>query len=229
MVDGESTSTSYSDNNNLPNDQDHDFECNICFELAQDPIVTLCGHLFCWPCLYRWLHHHSHSQECPVCKAIVEDDKLVPLYGRGKNQTDPRTKRYPGIKIPNRPPGQRPDTAPPPPTSSFFDLMGGFMPVATTRFGSFSIGFGGFLPTLFNLRFHGFHDAALFGGYHNGFRGYQEGNNNQPMTPGEQIDAFLKKLAFMIGFSVLIFILCCFSLDPLVPLVLLVSRVVLSN
>ncbi|KAL6553108.1 E3 ubiquitin-protein ligase rma3 [Orobanche gracilis] len=27
------------------------FECNICFELAQDPVITLCGHLYCWPCL----------------------------------------------------------------------------------------------------------------------------------------------------------------------------------
>ncbi|KAF2283617.1 hypothetical protein GH714_012287 [Hevea brasiliensis] len=72
-----------------------DFECNICFELAQDPIVTLCGHLFCWPCLYRWLHHHSHSQECPVCKALIQEENLVPLYGRGKTQTDPRAKSYP--------------------------------------------------------------------------------------------------------------------------------------
>lgn len=31
------------------------FECNICLELAKDPIVTLCGHLYCWPCLYRWV------------------------------------------------------------------------------------------------------------------------------------------------------------------------------
>jgi len=22
------------------------FDCNICLELAQDPVVTLCGHLF---------------------------------------------------------------------------------------------------------------------------------------------------------------------------------------
>lgn len=29
------------------------FECNICLELARDPVVTLCGHLYCWPCLYR--------------------------------------------------------------------------------------------------------------------------------------------------------------------------------
>jgi E3 ubiquitin-protein ligase RNF5 len=30
------------------------FECNICLELASEPVVTLCGHLYCWPCLYRW-------------------------------------------------------------------------------------------------------------------------------------------------------------------------------
>jgi hypothetical protein len=29
------------------------FECNICLELSKEPVVTLCGHLFCWPCLYR--------------------------------------------------------------------------------------------------------------------------------------------------------------------------------
>ncbi|KAJ8774917.1 hypothetical protein K2173_019921 [Erythroxylum novogranatense] len=49
-------------------DEAGDFDCNICLELAQNPIVTLCGHLYCWPCLYRWLNHHSQSHECPVCK-----------------------------------------------------------------------------------------------------------------------------------------------------------------
>ncbi len=29
------------------------FECNICYDLAQSPVVTMCGHLYCWPCLYR--------------------------------------------------------------------------------------------------------------------------------------------------------------------------------
>ena len=29
------------------------FECNICLDLASHPVITLCGHLYCWPCLYR--------------------------------------------------------------------------------------------------------------------------------------------------------------------------------
>ncbi|CAA6663042.1 unnamed protein product [Spirodela intermedia] len=123
-------SPSCSGNNN--NSDAGDFECNICFELAQDPIITLCGHLFCWPCLYKWLHMHARSPECPVCKALVQEDKLVPLYGRGKTSTDPRSKSVPGVDIPHRPTGMRPETAPPPDPNHFphhgFGFMGGFPP-----------------------------------------------------------------------------------------------------
>mmetsp|Transcript_14918 Transcript_14918/g.19445 ORF Transcript_14918/g.19445 Transcript_14918/m.19445 type:complete len:262 (-) Transcript_14918:797-1582(-) len=31
------------------------FYCNICLDTVQEPVVTQCGHLFCWTCLYRWL------------------------------------------------------------------------------------------------------------------------------------------------------------------------------
>ena len=59
------------------------FDCNICWQLAKDPIVTQCGHLYCWPCLYSWLHFHTKLQGCPVCEAIIEEHNLVPLYGIG--------------------------------------------------------------------------------------------------------------------------------------------------
>ncbi|GER50395.1 cytochrome c biogenesis protein family [Striga asiatica] len=114
------------------------FECNICFELAQEPIVTLCGHLYCWPCLYQWLRLHSHSHECPVCKSIVQEDKLVPIFGRGKSNQEFRSRSYTGITIPNRPMGQRPQTAPRVDMSSFVrpddvDPITGFMPMAAAR------------------------------------------------------------------------------------------------
>jgi E3 ubiquitin-protein ligase RNF5 len=156
---------------------------------------------------------------------VVQDDKLVPLYGRGKNQTDPRSKRYPGLRIPNRPTGQRPETAAPPPqpeaASNFFNygigLMGGILPMmATTRFGNFSMGFGGLLPSLFNFQFHGFHDATLYGstpgypygGYHNGFRGVPPRGQERPMARGgNQSDAFLKNILFFVGICVVIFLI----------------------
>lgn len=28
------------------------FQCIICLETAKEPVVTKCGHLFCWPCIY---------------------------------------------------------------------------------------------------------------------------------------------------------------------------------
>lgn len=35
-------------------DESSPFECNVCLDLAKDPVVTVCGHLYCWRCLYRW-------------------------------------------------------------------------------------------------------------------------------------------------------------------------------
>lgn len=69
---------------------DSSFDCNICLDSVQEPVVTLCGHLFCWPCIHKWLHvqttdehHQRHNKQCPVCKSKVSHSTLVPLYGRG--------------------------------------------------------------------------------------------------------------------------------------------------
>ncbi|CAN1803325.1 E3 ubiquitin-protein ligase RMA3 [Linum perenne] len=69
------------------------FDCNICFDLASDPVVTCCGHLFCWACLYRWIHIHSDAKECPVCKGEVTiKNELAPSQepngGGGRDSTD---------------------------------------------------------------------------------------------------------------------------------------------
>ena len=59
------------------------FECNICLDVARDAVISMCGHLFCWPCLHTWLETRPNRQICPVCKAGIGKDKVVPLYGRG--------------------------------------------------------------------------------------------------------------------------------------------------
>jgi len=42
---------------------EYDFDCNICLESVQDPVVTRCGHLYCWACLYKWLEPGLTSRE----------------------------------------------------------------------------------------------------------------------------------------------------------------------
>ncbi|XP_057720711.1 uncharacterized protein LOC130935148 [Arachis stenosperma] len=81
------------------------FDCNICLDLARDPVVTCCGHLFCWPCLYRWLHLHSDAKECPVCKGEVTFKNVTPIYGRGNSVRT--AEDDPTLKVPLRPPARR--------------------------------------------------------------------------------------------------------------------------
>ncbi|KAG6744872.1 hypothetical protein POTOM_051512 [Populus tomentosa] len=81
------------------------FDCNICLDLATDPVVTCCGHLFCWPCLYQWLHVHSDAKECPVCKGEVTMKNVTPIYGRGCTTREPVEDT--NLEIPIRPHARR--------------------------------------------------------------------------------------------------------------------------
>ncbi|XP_010278761.1 PREDICTED: uncharacterized protein LOC104612851 [Nelumbo nucifera] len=87
------------------------FDCNICLDVAKEPVVTSCGHLFCWPCLYQWLYLHCDHRECPVCKGEVLESKIIPIYGRGNSETGDKQKGQDAgnsdLKIPPRPRGHR--------------------------------------------------------------------------------------------------------------------------
>lgn len=191
------------------------FDCNICLELAQDPVVTLCGHLFCWPCLYRWLRGHSTCHECPVCKAVVEEDKVVPLYGRGNaGSSDPRKKSVPANDIPNRPTGHRPETARPPenyfPQPAFNFMAGPAGPLATARFGNFTFSAGfGLFPSLFGFQMHGIPDSTGFGpGYPFGIPMGLHGSQSfaSPTVVPDQQEAKLSRMLMCLGFLVLLYI-----------------------
>ena len=85
---------------------DQRFLCAICLDTVSDePVVTRCGHLYCWPCLYHWLapgmlpgeaaaafgtHDWRRNQGggarsdgrrcCPVCKMACTVDSVIPIY-----------------------------------------------------------------------------------------------------------------------------------------------------
>ncbi|RVE67204.1 hypothetical protein OJAV_G00114510 [Oryzias javanicus] len=142
------------------------FECNICLDTARDAVISMCGHLFCWPCLHQWLETQPSRQQCPVCKAGISREKVIPLYGRGSSsQEDPR------LKTPPRPQGQR--TEP--------ESRGGmFQGFGDTGF-HMSFGIGafpfGFFTTVFNAN-DPFHRADQYAGDHQGNGNFNNGNNN---------------------------------------------------
>lgn len=82
------------------------FDCNVCLDMAVEPVLTCCGHLFCWPCFYNLPYDHLDVKECPICGGDVTDTSLVPIYGN----TDGNCARKPkesGLEAPPRPRAQR--------------------------------------------------------------------------------------------------------------------------
>lgn len=87
---GDTDKSNANDTNGSKKD-DSMFECNICLDTAKEAVVSMCGHLFCWPCLHQWLETRPTRQLCPVCKAAISKEKVIPLYGRGSTkEEDPR-------------------------------------------------------------------------------------------------------------------------------------------
>ncbi|KAI8823409.1 uncharacterized protein EV422DRAFT_565359 [Fimicolochytrium jonesii] len=126
----------------LDDDEGNDYECNVCLEVASSPVVTLCGHLFCWPCLHYWMQTRSaFAKACPVCKAKVEQDKIIPIYGRGREAEDPRLKVIP----------KRPTAAAPPQVTRYGGGWQGFGGGGPTGNGV-TVGLGIF-PSLFGVHF----------------------------------------------------------------------------
>lgn len=173
------------------------FVCNICLDIAKDAVVSMCGHLYCWPCLSEllalscslnwtavenetilildtWLETRPTRKLCPVCKAAISKEKVIPLYGRNsEKQQDPRS------KVPPRPQGQR--TEPDPAQGGFqgFQSFGGD--------GGFHLSFGiGAFPFGFFASSFNFNDMRPTRNFHFGSR--------EPGTPQLEEDQFLSKV-----------------------------------
>jgi E3 ubiquitin-protein ligase RNF5 len=171
------------DGSNHVEDPDGAFLCNVCLEQVKDrdPVVTQCGHLYCWPCLYRWLN--THHSTCPVCKAGVTQDNVIPIFIRGSVE-DPRIKTS-QENIPNRPGGHRPDPVNSEGANNNPINIG-------YNFGgiSFSAGFG-FFPSLFGLQFQSFAPAG----------------SNAAQAEEEAQQAYLSRVLLVLGVAVILCLL----------------------
>ncbi|KAK3752725.1 hypothetical protein QZH41_018690 [Actinostola sp. cb2023] len=169
--------TSSGDPNQEPNANTANFECNICLDTAKEAVISYCGHLFCWPCLHRWLETRPNKSVCPVCKAGISKDKVIPLFGRGSTSNeDPRE------KMPPRPQARRPEPESNGPFQGFGPFGDGFQ---------LSFGIGAFPFAFF---------TSTFGG-----NGAQQ--TPQAGTPQAQDEQFLSKLFLWVAFLFMFWLL----------------------
>ncbi|KAF9992194.1 hypothetical protein BGZ79_003399 [Entomortierella chlamydospora] len=172
-----SSSTTSTKTMTMDSEQNAEFSCNICFDTSVSPVLTLCGHLFCWSCLHQWLDSQRQNPTCPVCKAGCEQNKVIPIYGRGKEQVDPRS------TAPKRPAGQRPEPLRNP-NQTGFTLGAGQVTFTGTMIPPFM-----FSP--FGIQYGGSYTANL-------------GPNGAAQTP---MQAYVSRLFFMLGTLILVGIL----------------------
>ena len=118
-------------------DKGTNFECTICLETAKEPVLTKCGHMFCWPCIYNWLDSKGGRAKCPNCKNQITKNDLIPVYANDENKEN--TNRF--KNIPKRPKAERN------PNSDNDD--NGSQNFFNFSFGSF--GLGGFFPFMMNF------------------------------------------------------------------------------
>lgn len=103
------SSTTFNEMTAPPNSQPPaaaDFSCLICLDTASDPVVTRCGHLYCWACLEPWLAKGHRS--CPTCKGTLDRQQagdIIPLYGKGSNSSTTSSSSSPAAGGPPPPPG----------------------------------------------------------------------------------------------------------------------------
>ncbi len=135
------------------------FECSICLETAKEPVITKCGHIFCWPCLYEWFESKGNQTTCPNCKNPIHKDDIIPIYTKDENKNNSKK----GFDIP-RPKAQRNNNNNNNNNNnSFFNS-------------NFNFGFG-FFP-FFNLNFNNFNNGYYENEFNNNNNNYNNNYNN---------------------------------------------------
>ncbi|MCO5560326.1 hypothetical protein L7F22_013938 [Adiantum nelumboides] len=64
------------------------FACGICLrDSPKEPVLTCCGHVFCWRCIYRWL---AKKRACPLCNGYLSSSSdFTPIYSSSSGADDP--------------------------------------------------------------------------------------------------------------------------------------------
>lgn len=93
-------------NTNTNSNNKQQIECIICLQFPVEPIVTQCGHIYCWKCIQQWLSDKK-EMTCAICKNGVDLDNVIPLFGgqtgASTDKSRPKIKKIEPVINENRP------------------------------------------------------------------------------------------------------------------------------
>ncbi|XP_034486020.1 uncharacterized protein LOC117790633 [Drosophila innubila] len=59
------------------------FLCNICIDHVRGGVITICGHLYCWTCLWPKLYQHGRPR-CPRClRRLILHEDIISFLSEG--------------------------------------------------------------------------------------------------------------------------------------------------
>jgi E3 ubiquitin-protein ligase RNF5 len=158
------------------------FECSICLETAKEPVITKCGHIFCWPCLYEWFESKGNQTTCPNCKNPIHKDDIIPIYTKDENKNNSKK----GFDIP-RPKAQR--------NSNNNNNNNNFFSNS-----NFNFGFGFFPFSGFNINFNNFNNENEYNNYNNNNNSFFDGMNENEKKYISNLLILLFMIFFWINF-----------------------------
>ncbi|KAL2523578.1 E3 ubiquitin-protein ligase RMA1 [Abeliophyllum distichum] len=175
------------------------FDCNICLDSAHDPVVTLCGHLYCWPCIYKWLQLNpdgkKHQLDLVIPHRPAAHGMNTLLSAATSATADPNQQLHPNPFRPQQP--------------AFHHAFGNFASMTPPSFG------GTTTTSFFNPTMYMFGEmvfARMFGSSDTSLFSYPHPNSYPIMGNGSprlrrhemQVDKSLNRVS--------IFLFCCFIL-----------------
>ena len=158
------------------------FECSICLETAKEPVITKCGHIFCWPCLYEWFESKGNQTTCPNCKNPIHKDDIIPIYTKDENKNNSKK----GFDIP-RPKAQRNSNNNN--NNNFFSNS------------NFNFGFGFFPFSGFNINFNNFNNENEYNNNYNNNNSFFDGMNENEKKYISNLLILLFMIFFWINFG----------------------------
>ncbi|XP_022211562.2 E3 ubiquitin-protein ligase BRE1 [Drosophila obscura] len=61
------------------------YKCCVCAKYLRWGVITICGHFYCWGCLWPQLHDKAHPKCCRCSRPLILHEDIIPFHCDGPN------------------------------------------------------------------------------------------------------------------------------------------------